>query len=337
MLDYAVAPDGSSLVVADGRRLVFLRADGIGSPRPDRAAGTSSSIRRTRPTASASRSLAPTPRPGAGLGLWEWEVGGGDADRDRPARGRSAPARRRRAGASDGGDRHCARRATRRTAQALAFVDLAGSVGILELPAERADASSRSPPPPRRSGCSDSIRRAPDRLCRSRRRPEPDLRRAGRRRSRAARRTRSTGCHGRIAVVAERPRSAPGRRRVGVGADGRIAYADRAGALADRRQPDEAPVGAGARPSGRSSAAAFAPGRAGRGRRRGRRRQEGSASSVVDLDDGSDDPARAGRRRAHVGCPDRPPRAVLEFAAPSLAGYVTVSSRRRFVCVNPRP
>ena len=48
VLDYAVAPDGSSLVVSDGRRLVYQRADGS-ERRVLTDDGTSSSIRPTAP------------------------------------------------------------------------------------------------------------------------------------------------------------------------------------------------------------------------------------------------------------------------------------------------
>ena len=80
MLDYAVAPDGSSLVVGDGRRLVLADAAGSATAACSPMTPSSSSTRPMRPTGSASRSRAPTPRPALGLGLWEQVVGGGEAD-----------------------------------------------------------------------------------------------------------------------------------------------------------------------------------------------------------------------------------------------------------------
>ena len=72
---------------------------------------------------------------GSGLGLWEWEVGGGDATPIAASR----RARPEPGAIGDPSDEGHAVRAPRYApdGQSLAFVDLAGSIGILELPAER--------------------------------------------------------------------------------------------------------------------------------------------------------------------------------------------------------
>jgi hypothetical protein len=134
VLDYAVAPDGSSLVVSDGRRLAYQRADGT-----DRRVLTDATHVDFDPAYSPDGQRVAFARAdaesGAGLGLWEWVVGGGDAERlalpaplgVSPAPSSSPP--------NDGLSLRAPRYAP--DGQALAFVDLAGSVGILELPDER--------------------------------------------------------------------------------------------------------------------------------------------------------------------------------------------------------
>lgn len=135
ILDYAVAPNGSSLVVGDGRRLVFLRADGS-----ERQVLTDDAHLEFDPAygpdafhVTFARADAAT---GELLGLWRWEIGAGPATEvDMP-----------RSTASDGSpspgtstESLTALRAPRYSPDtgALAFVDLDGRLGILELPGHR--------------------------------------------------------------------------------------------------------------------------------------------------------------------------------------------------------
>jgi hypothetical protein len=136
IVDYAVAPDGSSLVVADGTRLVFLRPDGS-----DRRVLTGDEHLDVDPTYAPNgqrlafgRGDAAT---GGGLGLWTWEVGGGDPESvDLPEPlvpgGTAAP--------SESDDEPGPWIRAPRYApdgSALAFARTDGTVGILELPAQR--------------------------------------------------------------------------------------------------------------------------------------------------------------------------------------------------------
>jgi len=133
ILDYAIAPDGSSVVVADGRRLVFLRTDGS-----ERRVLTGDGNWEMDPTYSPSGDRIAFARMDAatmqGMGLWQWEVGSGDAEPiELPADLRESPAPS--ATAAEAGILRAPRYAP--DGQALAFVDAAGAVGVLELPGQR--------------------------------------------------------------------------------------------------------------------------------------------------------------------------------------------------------
>ena len=139
VLDYAIAPDGSSLIVADGRRLVYLRADGA-----DRRVITAEEHWEFDPAYAPSGRVVAFGRAdaesGAGLGLWQWEVGGGDPQPiELPDElvSPSPPSPSPSTGAAGGAGRVL--RAPRYSPDglALAFVDAAGAVGLLELPAQR--------------------------------------------------------------------------------------------------------------------------------------------------------------------------------------------------------
>jgi len=133
VLDYAVAPDGSSLVVGDGRRLVFLRADGS-DRRELTDAGALEFDATYAPNGQRIAFARADAETGEGLGLWEWQIGGGDATAiELPPELGVEPQ------PSGVGEPEAALRAPRYApdGQALAFVDVAGWTGILELPGER--------------------------------------------------------------------------------------------------------------------------------------------------------------------------------------------------------
>lgn len=127
VLDYAVSPDGSSFVVADGRRLVLFDADGT-----DRRVLTDDGLVEFDPSygpnglrLAFARADAAT---GRGLGIWVREIPGGEATRfELPPDAAASPAP-----TGAGSD---LRRAPRFAPDgaAVAFVDPSGTVGILDL------------------------------------------------------------------------------------------------------------------------------------------------------------------------------------------------------------
>lgn len=130
IVDYAVAPDGSSLVVGDGRTLVYLRPDGSG-----RRVLTGDEHWDVDPTYSPDGQEVAFARmdaaDGTGLGLWEWRIGGGAPEPiELPADSGSSPEP-----ASSAGADRAAHRAPRYApgGDAIAFIDLDGSAGLLEL------------------------------------------------------------------------------------------------------------------------------------------------------------------------------------------------------------
>ena len=134
---YAVAPDGRSLIVGDGARLVMQRADGSA-----RQTLTPDGVLEVDPAFSPDGAQIAfgrvDPLTGGGLGLWTKSVAGGDASQvvlpsellpttPTPAPSSAvpepAPILRAPRYSPDGA--------------ALAYVDMSGRVGVLELPADR--------------------------------------------------------------------------------------------------------------------------------------------------------------------------------------------------------
>jgi hypothetical protein len=128
ILDYAIAPDGSSFVVGDGRRLVFSNASGAGRRvlTDDGLADFDPTYAPNGQAVAFARADAET---GMGLGLWELDVAGGGVT---PIEFGSAPS-----GAPTDSDGEPPQwlRAPRYAPDgaSLAYVDLTGSVGILAI------------------------------------------------------------------------------------------------------------------------------------------------------------------------------------------------------------
>ncbi|HEX7196574.1 MAG TPA: Ig-like domain-containing protein, partial [Candidatus Limnocylindria bacterium] len=132
ILDYAVAPDGSSFVVGDGRRLVMVDADGS-----DRRVLTDEEHLEFDPAYAPNGQRLAFARAdaasGSGLGIWERPIPGGDAaplDLSPAVSASPTPS-----GSPDVGPAASWLRAPRYSpdGEALAFVDPSGSVGIVEL------------------------------------------------------------------------------------------------------------------------------------------------------------------------------------------------------------
>jgi Bacterial Ig-like domain/WD40-like Beta Propeller Repeat len=254
VVDYAVAPDGTSLVVGDGRRLVYLRADGS-----DRRVLTREEHWEVDPTFAPDGQHVAFARvdaaEGAGLGLWEWRIGGGAAEPiDLPAEARSSPEASP-SGTDDGPTIRAPRYGT--DGAVLAFVDLAGWVGLLE----RADPElSRVPfaaaaaPIWLADGSAVLLTGSLDGVARSGSSDapisplEPGAPDAVYRLGRSAARPTATAL-------------GPGYRVLAVAPDGTIAYATDEGALGITTSLDDLADAPEAR-SGNVVAAAFAPGEA---------------------------------------------------------------------------
>ena len=148
ILDYAVAPDGSSFVVGDGRRLVLAEASGA-----DRRVLTDDAFVEFDPAYTPNGQRIAFGRAdgetGRGLGLWEVAVDGGGATRielDGDETATQVPS-------ASGGDGEPAQwlRAPRYApdGEALAYVDLTGWVGIVDLASDevtRVRYATHSPP-----------------------------------------------------------------------------------------------------------------------------------------------------------------------------------------------
>ncbi|MDQ4036452.1 MAG: Ig-like domain-containing protein [Chloroflexota bacterium] len=131
ILDYAVAPDGSSFVVGDGRRLVLVNADGT-----DRRVLTDEAHLEFDPAYAPNGQRLAFARSdaasGRGLGIWERQIpGDGATPVELPPTTTASPGPD---GSPDGEVDTSWARAPRYSpdGEALAFIDPAGSVGIVD-------------------------------------------------------------------------------------------------------------------------------------------------------------------------------------------------------------
>jgi hypothetical protein len=145
ILDYAVSPDGSSFVVGDGRRLVMVDADGS-----NRRVLTEEGFIEFDPTYAPNGQRLAFARAdeasGDGLGIWERPIPGDATPIEVPADATPSPV-------ASGGPAAAANvvRAPRYApdGEAIAFVDLRGSVGIVDLASDEVNREpwdAESPP-----------------------------------------------------------------------------------------------------------------------------------------------------------------------------------------------
>ncbi len=131
--DYAIAPDGRSLIIGDGAQLVAQLADGR-----DRRLLTDAGVLEFDPVYSPDgRSIAfgrADAATGGGLGIWQRGVGGGDATRLAIEAGRGAsPTPSSSASSVPQPDRLLREPTYAPDGSAIAYVDTAGAVGIVDL------------------------------------------------------------------------------------------------------------------------------------------------------------------------------------------------------------
>ena len=132
VLDYAIAPDGSSFVVGDGHRLVMVAADG-GDRRVLTAEGNLEFDPTYAPNGQRIAFARRDAETGAGLGLWERLIDGSDSAPVNVAPDPAAPPSPSPPGTADA--RPAWMRAPRYApdGSAIAFIDPTGWVGIVEL------------------------------------------------------------------------------------------------------------------------------------------------------------------------------------------------------------
>lgn len=132
VLDYAIAPDGSSFVIGDGRRLVLVGADG-GDRRVLTAAGHLEFDPAYAPNGQRIAFARRDAETGAGLGLWERLIDGGDAAPIAVAPDPSGSPSPTPTGAGDAATAWMRAPRYAPDGSAIAFVDPTGWVGIVEL------------------------------------------------------------------------------------------------------------------------------------------------------------------------------------------------------------